>query len=86
VIIQRAPNAFSTYTPDLPGCIATGATRREVEKNIREQLKFTLKTHAKAMMRSPGPMRQNVLLFERIYCDARLLPSRARRSLPLSQK
>ncbi|MCD6300289.1 MAG: type II toxin-antitoxin system HicB family antitoxin, partial [Dehalococcoidales bacterium] len=28
------------YSPDLPGCIATGSTRNEVEKNIKEAISF----------------------------------------------
>jgi predicted RNase H-like HicB family nuclease len=42
VIIERAPNNFSAYVPDLPGCVATGDTRDEVEKNIREAIEFHL--------------------------------------------
>ena len=29
VIIERAGNNFSAYSPDLPGCVATGDTREE---------------------------------------------------------
>lgn len=42
VIIERTPNNFSAYVPDLPGCIATGATREEVERNIREAIEMHL--------------------------------------------
>lgn len=38
VIIERANNNYSAYSPDLPGCIATGATREEAEKNIHEAI------------------------------------------------
>lgn len=38
VVIERAGKNFSAYSPDLPGCIATGATREEVEKNIHEAI------------------------------------------------
>jgi predicted RNase H-like HicB family nuclease len=34
VIIERAEGNFSAYSPDLPGCIATGGTREEVESNM----------------------------------------------------
>ena len=40
VIFEKANNNYSAYSPDLPGCIATGATRGEVEKNIREAISF----------------------------------------------
>jgi len=36
VIIEKANNNYSAYSPDLPGCVATGSTREEAEKNIYE--------------------------------------------------
>ena len=38
VVIEKAKSGFSAYSPDLPGCIATGATREEAEKNIHEAI------------------------------------------------
>jgi len=40
VIFEKAGDNYSTYSPDIPGCIATGATRDEAEKNIREAIGF----------------------------------------------
>ncbi len=40
VVIERADGNFSAYVPDLPGCVATGADREEVENNIREAIRF----------------------------------------------
>jgi predicted RNase H-like HicB family nuclease len=42
VIFEKAPNNYSAYVPDLPGCIATGGTQQEVERNIREAIAFHL--------------------------------------------
>ena len=42
VVYERAPHNWSAYVPDLPGCIATGRTRPEVERNIREAIEFPL--------------------------------------------
>lgn len=42
VVIEPAGNNFSAYVPDLPGCIATGATVAEVEREIREAIRFHL--------------------------------------------
>lgn len=36
IVIEKANGNFSAYSPDLPGCIATGATREEAEKNMHE--------------------------------------------------
>jgi predicted RNase H-like HicB family nuclease len=40
VIFEKADGNYSAYSPDIPGCIATGATRDEAEKNIREAISF----------------------------------------------
>jgi predicted RNase H-like HicB family nuclease len=42
VVFEKTPNNFSAYVPDLPGCVATGATRKEVADNIREAVAFHL--------------------------------------------
>jgi predicted RNase H-like HicB family nuclease len=42
VVIEKAGNNFSAYVPDLPGCVATGATVSEVEQSIREAIIFHL--------------------------------------------
>lgn len=40
VVIERADGNFSAYVPDLPGCVATGASEAEVEALIREAIEF----------------------------------------------
>jgi predicted RNase H-like HicB family nuclease len=40
VVIERADGNYSAYVPDLPGCIATGATLPEVEAEIRDAIRF----------------------------------------------
>ena len=42
VVIEDAGNNFSAYVPDLPGCIATGQSFEEVEKEIRSAIQFHL--------------------------------------------
>ena len=42
IVIERANSNYSTYVPDLPGCIATGATVEEAKKTIREAIEFHL--------------------------------------------
>ena len=39
VIENEGPN-YSAYVPDLPGCVATGATIEEAEREIREAIEF----------------------------------------------
>ena len=38
IVIEKAEGNFSAYVPDLPGCVATGATIEEVESQIREAI------------------------------------------------
>ena len=38
VVIEKAGRNYSAYSPDLPGCIATGATRHQVKKNMHEAI------------------------------------------------
>ncbi len=40
VVIEKAASNYAAYVPDLPGCIATGATVEEVEAAIREAIRF----------------------------------------------
>ena len=40
VVIEKAENNYSAYVPDLPGCVATGATAEEAEAEIREAIEF----------------------------------------------
>ena len=40
IVIENAGSNFSAYVPDLPGCIATGATVEEVEREIRDAIEF----------------------------------------------
>lgn len=42
VVIEKAESNYSAYVPDLPGCIATGKTIPEVERQIQEAIVFHL--------------------------------------------
>ena len=42
VVIENAGSNFSAYVPDLPGCVATGATLAAAELAIREAIEFHL--------------------------------------------
>jgi predicted RNase H-like HicB family nuclease len=42
IVIEAANGNFSAYVPDLPGCIATGETVEETEREIREAIEFHL--------------------------------------------
>jgi len=55
VIYEKANSNYSAYSPDIPGCIATGKTREEAEKNIREAISFHIEGLAKDGLPLPEP-------------------------------
>ena len=42
IVVEKTGTGYSAYSPDIDGCVATGSTRDEVEKNIKEAIKFHL--------------------------------------------
>ena len=44
IVIEQTPRNFSAYTPDLPGCAATGATRDEVVREMRSAIDFHIES------------------------------------------
>jgi predicted RNase H-like HicB family nuclease len=42
VVYERSPANYSAYVPDLPGCVATGRTREEVARRVREAIQLHL--------------------------------------------
>ncbi|HXX15294.1 MAG TPA: type II toxin-antitoxin system HicB family antitoxin [Candidatus Eremiobacteraceae bacterium] len=42
IVIEETATGYSAYSPDLPGCAAAGASRAEVERNMREAIAFHL--------------------------------------------
>ncbi len=55
VIIEKGETSYGAYVPDLPGCIAVGKTRKEVETLIREAIEFHLEGMAEDGDRIPTP-------------------------------
>ena len=44
VIFEWAGNNYSVYVPDLPGCISTGKTLEDAERNIKEAIALYIET------------------------------------------
>jgi predicted RNase H-like HicB family nuclease len=42
VVIEKTGTGFGAYVPDLPGCVSTGPTIQETERNIRKAIEFHL--------------------------------------------
>ena len=47
VVFEKAAHNYAAYSPDLPGCVATGATLAETRESMREAMAF----HLEAMLR-----------------------------------
>lgn len=43
IVIEKAENNYSAYSPDLPGCVATGVSRETAEKNMYEAIELHIK-------------------------------------------
>ena len=53
IVIEKAEGNYSAYAPDLPGCVATGASIEEVEFEMREAILF----HIEGLRADGLPMR-----------------------------
>lgn len=42
MVVEQVRTKYSAYAPDVPGCIATGNTREEVERNMHDALEIHL--------------------------------------------
>lgn len=40
ILIARCETNYSAHCPDVPGCIATGATLEQVKQRMKEALEF----------------------------------------------
>lgn len=55
VVIEKANGNYSAYSPDLPGCVATGETREEVEQNIHEAIQMHIRGLQEDNLSIPEP-------------------------------
>jgi predicted RNase H-like HicB family nuclease len=53
VVYQQLPRNWTAYSPDLDGVISTGATREDVERNLREAIPFHLEGLARDRAERP---------------------------------
>ena len=38
IVMEKAAHNYAAYVPDLPGCVSTGKTIEDVERNIRQAI------------------------------------------------
>ena len=60
IVVEKTENNYSAYVPDLPGCVATGATVEETEREIREAIGF----HIEGLIEDGLPVPQATSIVE----------------------
>ncbi len=55
VVIEKSPRNYSAYSPDIPGCVATGRTLDDTARNMREALEGHLEVMAEHGEPAPEP-------------------------------
>ncbi len=58
VVIEPTPTGFSAYSPDVDGCVATGGTLDEVQRNIQEAIEFHVEGLRAEGLEVPPPRAQ----------------------------
>ena len=62
IVIEVTGTGFSAYSPDLPGCVSTGATREEVEANMKQAIEFHLDGMKEERYPIPEPTAESAYL------------------------
>lgn len=60
IVVEKSRNNYSAYVPDLPGCVATGFTVEETEREISEAIGF----HIEGLVEDGLPIPQPVSIVE----------------------
>lgn len=52
IVIEKADGNYSAYSPDLPGCVATGRTRAQVTRHMHEAIEM----HVHGLLEDNSPV------------------------------
>ena len=63
IVVETTRTGFSAYSPDLPGCVATGSTREELEREMQEAIEFHIE--GLRLAGDPVPLPQS----QAAYCE-----------------
>jgi predicted RNase H-like HicB family nuclease len=58
IVIEKAENNYAAYVPDLPGCVTTGNSIEETERQIREAIEFHIRGLREDGLPIPEPSSQ----------------------------
>ena len=65
IVIERANGNYSAYSPDLPGCVATGKTVKETEKNMYAAVKM----HVEGLLQDHTPVPKSESISEYVVVE-----------------
>jgi predicted RNase H-like HicB family nuclease len=66
VVIEKADGNYSAYSPDLPGCVATGKTRDDAARNMHEAIEM----HVRGLLEDKLPVPESQSFAEYIAIAA----------------
>ena len=55
IVIEKSGTGYSAYSPDIPGCVATGTTRDETEREMKSAIAFHIEGLRSEGMALPTP-------------------------------
>ena len=55
IVIEKTGTGYSAYSPDIPGCVATGTTREETEREMKSAIAFHIEGLRSEGMALPTP-------------------------------
>ena len=67
VVIEKADGNYCAYSPDLPGCIATGDTREQTEPNAHDAVRM----HVDGLLENGLPVPKSQAFAEHIAVQRR---------------
>ena len=70
IVVEKAANNYSAYVPDLPGCIATGSTIEEIEREIREAIELHIAGMIEDGLPVPQPYPSNRTTYPHSFNNA----------------
>ena len=62
VVVEKGPDSYGAYVPDLPGCVAAGETKEEALSLIREAIEFHLEGLKEEGQPIPAPASSSELV------------------------
>jgi predicted RNase H-like HicB family nuclease len=66
VVVENAGRNYSAYSPDLPGCVATGISRQEAENRMHEAIQL----HIEGLKEDGLPIPSSTAVAEYVVVDA----------------